>query len=97
MRLEAQSSPDIVVSVGEEFPEDIDCHHSESAVRFDLQHGENSLVEYRVSNILGGVGVCGHLVLLQHAQRLALRKANLSQYVVHRLAGLHIAPAQISQ
>jgi hypothetical protein len=37
--------PDIVVSVGEEFTQNIDGHYSQSAIGLYLQHGENRLIQ----------------------------------------------------
>ena len=44
---------DIVVLVRQEFAQDIDTKHSQSRVCFNLKYGQDSLVENRVSDILG--------------------------------------------
>ena len=44
---------DIVVSICEEFAEDIDGHDSESAVRFNVQDSKDCFVQDRIADVLG--------------------------------------------
>ena len=59
--LEPMSAPYVVIAVAEEFAEDVDGHDAETAVGFDFEDGEDGLVEDRVADVLGRVGVRGDL------------------------------------
>jgi hypothetical protein len=48
---------DVVVFVGEEFPEDVDAECRPAAICLDIEYCENRFVKDRVADILGGVRV----------------------------------------
>ena len=70
--------PNVVVAIAQELAEDVYGHDAEAAVSLDLEDGHDRLVENRVPDILGGVGVRG----------------DLGKNIIHGLAGLRVTFAQ---
>lgn len=54
-------SPDIIVPVTQELAQNVDRHHSETAIRFDFQDRQNRFIQDRVPHVLGRVRICGNL------------------------------------
>jgi hypothetical protein len=55
------SRPYVIISIAQEFSQDVDCHYPEAAVRFNLQYRHNSLIQNCVADIFGRVRVRGDL------------------------------------
>jgi len=70
--------PDVIILVTQEFPQDIDRHDPQATIRLDFQDGQNSLIQDRVPDVLGGIGV----------------GSNLGKDIVHRLACLGITSSE---
>jgi hypothetical protein len=86
-------SPNVVVLVRQELAQNVDGHDAKTAVSLDLKHGQDGFVENGVPDVLRAVSVGRDLRLIRNVQYERC-SANLSQYVVHGLTGLRIAPAQ---
>ena len=54
--------PNVIIAVAEELAEDIDGHDTQTSVRFDFEHGQDSFVEDRVANVFRAISVCRDLV-----------------------------------
>jgi len=71
----------VVVAVAEELAEDVDGHDAQAAVGFDVEDREDRLVQDRVADVLGRLGV----------------GRDLGEDVVHGLARLDVALAEQPQ
>lgn len=81
-----QGSPDIVIPVAQKLAQDVDRHHSKSAIRFDLQNRQHRFIQNRVSDVLGRVRIGGNLPV-ESSQQCCVKSQGLtylSQDIVHR-------------